>query len=405
MRISGYVLCSYVPIVRRILISLILSLGMVACASKHEVAEDYRNAIGAGSPPSKTGRTVILFLVDGLSVPTLSQELAGGHLPNLQKFFLAGKNQFFKARTIFPSLTFPAITSLLTESPVDKNGIYGNVIFKDGKKTNFDVINGYPALNSMIQGQNIFSRLGAKGLRTVSFDYAFKSGTTAHTELNDLKAGLAVAGEDYAYVDLKTLDSLQVLLRKTAPQSWPDFIFVHLIGVDLTSHDAGPKSEQVAAYLEQLDSKLGATFAILNKTETSHKREVLSILTADHGFDLPVTKSIALEEALGKMDGEIRILNEGRYLGLYFPANWTPTKRSALLANLARMPDVDITALATDTKIEIQSQTVRTDLFAEKASACAGGISLAVQPVAEGPMLASAAPAFQCEQQLDEHTN
>src|SRR5438046_98240 len=100
------------------LFNLLLSLFGIflsACATRDHVAEEYVGILKKNEF-KQSNRTVVFFLIDGLSLQVLRPEMAK----------LRGLNQYFgdihTARTVFPSLTFPAISSLLTQSTVDKNG-------------------------------------------------------------------------------------------------------------------------------------------------------------------------------------------------------------------------------------------------------------------------------------------
>jgi len=385
----------------RFVIVVLCCMCLCACVGRREVREDYRDALGKEAAPSKSSRTVIAFLVDGLSIELLQQELDSGRLPNLQRFFLSGQSPFYKARTVFPSLTYPAIASLLTESTVDQNGIYGNTI-RVGKDV-FDLssFNEYAHLNQLISGHNVFQRLGAKGYRTVSLDYAFHAGATAHTELADIKAGLSIEGQDYAYVDDKTIDSLSILLKKTLPAYWPDFVFIHLVGVDFMSHDRGPDDKKVAAYLEHLDTRLGEIFQTVYKTES--QRQVVSLLTADHGFDVPITTTADIVTPILKVDERIHTINEGRFVSLFFPSDWPQFKRLGLMSVLAQDPSVDVSALVeADGAMDLQSAHIAARVSTAPARVCASGWSLSVQTL--GPTLATA-PAWECDNTLSPATN
>jgi hypothetical protein len=304
---------------------------------------------------------------------------------------------------VFPSLTYPSIASLLTESSIDQNGIYGNTIRVGKDEFVLSSFNEYAHLNQLIEGHNVFQRLAAKGYRTVSLAYAFHAASTAHTELADLKAGLSIQDQDYAYVDNKTVDSLSILLRKTMPAFWPDFVFVHLVGVDFTSHDKGPDDERVKEYLERLDARLGEVFKTLTQAEAKHARQVVSLLTADHGFDVPITTTADIVAPLLKLDERIRTINEGRYVSLFFPEDWSPSKRLGLMSTLAQNSLVDITALAeAGGVIDLQSARVSARVSTLAARVCRSGWSLSVQTL--GPALA-AASNWECDSDLSAATD
>lgn len=332
---------------------------VLSCVSRPHIADEYQELMKSDGQPT-SGKTVLVFLVDGLPLSTLKEQLKLKKLPQIQKFFLSDKKQIFIARTTFPSLTFPGISSLLTERPVDQNGIYGNTVLYEDEKLEFESPLNFAALNKRLQGKNILSRLKAKGLKTASFSYSFQSDSAAHMEINDTNAALAIQQKNYAFVDKKTIHSLEFLLANTAEKEWPDFIFIHLIGVDFLSHDQGAKSIEVKKHLEFLDQELANSFKILTKAEASKKREIVALMTADHGFDQDVKKAVNLEEVLLKVDSGLTILNEGRYVGLYFPSVWSPERRTALMKDLVSHPAVDIVAHVQNDQVFVQSSTLST---------------------------------------------
>ena len=52
----------------------LVALFLAACATRQEVAEDYKEALRVNSSASP-GRVVVLFLIDGLPVSTLKDEV------------------------------------------------------------------------------------------------------------------------------------------------------------------------------------------------------------------------------------------------------------------------------------------------------------------------------------------
>ncbi len=377
------------------------TLFSVACVSRHEVADDYRLAL-AREPKIATERTVIFFLIDGLPAKMLEQQLAQGHLPGLQAYFLKGNPIVAYARTVFPSLTFPAIASLLSEEPVDKHGIYSNETVQGSETLNFEDVSSYPSLNARLKSRTIFTRLHAKGLRSVSFDYAFQAGADAHTNALDLDAALAVSDKNYKYVDLKTMASLNLLLKKTASSAWPDFIFVHLIGLDLITHDKGPENSAVEEYLQDLDAGLTKVFATLNKAEQRGSRQVVALLSSDHGFDDKITRHLKLSEAIHEAAAEVQIINQGRYLELYFPKRWSEAKRLELLQSVSAKPDVDLVALRSRSTLRIQSHTQTAEVYFNETMVCdSSNFAVSYRLLEPAPLLASN-PRWDCPEKLSE---
>ncbi len=387
----------------RLLLLLVLSAALTACATRYDLAEDYGDRIGQDGSHS-SGQTVIFFLIDGLQAAMLQREMQAGHLPQLQAYFLPHGGGIGLARTIFPSLTFPAIGSLLTQRPVDRTGLIGNQIVSDGRIVNFEDPAGHPELNRMIGGMTVFDRLRARNLRSVSLDYAFHTGSTAHTDARDVKAGVAILNHEYAYVDDKTLDSLDLLLKKTPTTQWPDFIFVHLVGVDFTSHDAGPDAPEVLDVLAEIDGRLAPIFRRLDNGERAgHK--VITMLSSDHGFDREHTRTVNLEGALQRVAKGVSVLDEGRYMSLSFPSEWTAVQRADFIMRLSQIPDVDMAAVKNGNRVVIRSQGDSTDLdYLPEMDCGVNGFGLTVRDTTAGPTLARGAPG-QCADRLDAATN
>lgn len=130
-----------------------------------------------------------------------------------------------------------------------------------------------------------------------------------HIYARDSRTALAILNKDFNYADEKLIDSLQRLVEDNRPSAWPDFIFLHLVGVDFTSHDEGPNSPDVENYLRKLDAKLGPVLRILEGAERRREREeIISLLTADHGFDTRVKDTWNIEKSLNRVDPKLQVL-------------------------------------------------------------------------------------------------
>ena len=347
--------------------NLILVIFLSSCSSEYHVSDEYKESI---RDRKTSRRTVLYILIDGLQLKMLSEELNQGSLPHLDDFYIKGKDQFFVARTVFPSETYPAITSLLTESPVSQHGVYGNQIIREDEHLNFEDPVRFSDLNNMIKNKNIFSRLESKGLKTVSLDYSFNSGSTAHMFTNDADAALAILNRDYQFVDGRLIGSLQKLLEKSKPEDWPDFIYLHLVGVDFTSHDLGPQAQEVKAYLKFLDKKLSPVFTILNSAEKKHSRKVVSLLSSDHGFDKNTSKVIPFSEILEKSGDDFDFLNEERFGALRLRGNWSDARKENLIRFIEAQSDLDIVASYSENHVHVHSQKLDTEFAFKPATNC-----------------------------------
>ncbi len=383
------------------LIASILIFLTFGCASYPHVAKEYREALEDSDTTKTSNRTVLVFLIDGLPALSLKSELANGKLPTIKDYFLKGQSEFQLARTPFPSLTFPGIGSLLTERPVNEHGIYGNHMLKQGRNLSFESPQQYDELNKMIRGKTVFRRLREKGFKTAAINFNFNKGTDARMELYDLEVLKAIQEKRYSDIDKKLIGSLHALLTDTQVEAWPDFIFVHLVGVDFTSHDKGPTSEATKNYLAFLDKELKPVLELLKSKEK--QREIVSLLTADHGYDKEVTTVLDLEPYLYKADYRFKILNEGRYMGIYFPEQWSQEKRAQLMASLSLHPQVDIVAHETAHGLLVESKAER-NLLTYSSGKCREGFAIAISEVRAGATLATGRHN-ECPEKLNGITN
>ncbi len=332
---------------------ILLSLTLLSCASTNEVSNRYKEAIGDQATSNTTN---LVILIDGLPVRTLKKMIEAGRVPHLRNYFLRNGTAFYRAKPVFPALTYPNLISLITESSVENHGIYGNKVFLGGQFFNFETPTTHRYLNELIQGKNIFSRLSQKGLKSVALGYNFWVDTTASTFPNDLGAAVGILDKEYESVDQKIIQSLEVLLAENPVHKWPDFIFVHLVGLDFTSHDHGPDSAQALDYLEKLDTKLASLFATLERAELRRERHVVALLVADHGFSDPVTKVIDVQSLLPK-GRRVEIQNEGRLVSLIYPSYWGDADKTKFYQDAQLSVDVAFKATRIGQEIWIDTPT------------------------------------------------
>ena len=345
---------------------LISIMGVIfACATQNSVSHHYSELKEEKNIDSFYSKhTTIFFLVDGLSYRTLKKEIGSHHLPHIEKHFLKEKNSFYEAYSIFPTLTFPNIAGLLTEKPVHLSGAYGNSLLYKSETIHFESIFDRMRFAKRIKGNTIFMRLENKNQKTVSLDYGLGTDATISTELEDIKSGLAVGFKDYLYLDEKRIESLQNILSNTNPSEWPSFIFIHLIGIDFLSHQYGQDSEIVQKYIMDLDNRLKNVFQVMQKSE-SKNHQIISILSADHGFASTIKHRIKIEDYIYRYDPHALILNEGRMAGIY-----TKTSLSYMKEQVLKLHKIDMVAYLEKNQLVIQSKNLRVALNLEDSLVC-----------------------------------
>src|SRR5689334_1081226 len=144
----------------------ILWFALVACSSG---LRQTRTSL----PSTHSGeRTVVLFLVDGLSVKTLQTAFRQSRLPHLRRFFLREKSAFAVGRAAFPSLTNPNIASILTASKIGEQPVTANqMLFPNGKVVNFELAKFHPLLRATVDPISVIGDLENAGKETASFSY------------------------------------------------------------------------------------------------------------------------------------------------------------------------------------------------------------------------------------------
>ncbi len=320
---------------------LTAALGISACVPRQQNSKANQefewssNSAMAGP----TSASVVMILIDGLGLPLFDEMSQQNQLPNLQKFF--GPRRY-QARSVFPSLTFPNLTSLLTSRPLNLHAIAGNrVAFSEYNILNFESTSDMPKLAELVEQQTIFTKLKNQQRRSWSLSYSFNFGSLKILQPN-IGAGLQYVTEDFDKLDAETLRESINAFKKLQAKSWPSFVFIHLIGLDAISHVAGPYSPRAVSYLRQLDRKLGPLLSWLEKNETG-SRTITTVLASDHGF-AKILRHIDVTEIVKELTPGDRstplTLNEMRMAALHFTRQWSATEKLALAKGLSQHTDV-----------------------------------------------------------------
>lgn len=340
-----------------LLIAIVVGIG---CVSTHEPAEDYSKKISQRVPPLKVHSTVALILVDGLGAQVLSQNFS--RIPHIQKYFMVSSVTFALAHSVFPSLTFPNLVSLLTKSPVNHHSVVGNQMLLRSpsqgtrRQLNYETHEDLQWLNQIKEPELVYSRLSQQNRVSASFAQSLNAGATARHP-GDIRMASEYLDKNYFYIDQKNIRSMLTLLRSNPPEQWPEFIFLHLIGVDALAHDLGPNAPEVASYLEKLDQELKPLLALLESTE-KRGYSLGTILTADHGF-MTVKTFFDLSTLIKEISPETEVMNEGRLAALYFSESELANDagRPLLMKKLAHLRDVQLTGLRRGNMVTIFTKT------------------------------------------------
>jgi hypothetical protein len=327
---------------------------LTACQTSRAVSFAYNDATYGGDTYKASDRTSVLFLMDGLSAEMLRMSLQSDNAPHIANAFsLSRKARFSYGRAVFPSLTFPNITSILTGHSVSDHPIIGNKVIIDGKVADFENVTNWRDLAMTLQRKTIFYKLAETSQSSVSYSYAFSGGATAF-QVTSPEAAVSYLENDYASIDTQTLSSLQGLLSETQPAKWPRFIFVHIVGIDATAHMYGPFDARVQSYIHSIDAQLAGVFKLLNHPAglSASTREVNYAMTADHGFKATQDHS-PLEEVVEHMNRRIRVISDNRTAPLFIDEPLSPDDRLKLAKALLQVPHVGWAALKTENGVDL----------------------------------------------------
>jgi predicted AlkP superfamily pyrophosphatase or phosphodiesterase len=226
------------------------------------------NALALGSPVAEH---VFIISVDGGK----PEVMARSHMPTLNRLVAEGASTW-NALTIFPSITLPSHTSMLTGVAADKHHILWNTwqpakglvsvptIFSEAKKAGFST--------AMFVGKEKFRHLLQPG--TVDF-FAFDptlaqmgSSTGEHPAKLKKRGTIPareVAGEAARYIR----------------DNKPNLCFIHFAAPDQAGHKYGWGSPEQVSALSEVDAALKE---VIDAIESAGIRErAVVIVTADHG--------------------------------------------------------------------------------------------------------------------------
>ncbi|GAB3601909.1 alkaline phosphatase family protein [Microbacterium aureliae] len=239
-------------------------------------------------------RSAIVFVVDGLGARNLSAR--AGHARFLSR--AAGRRA--TARTVFPSTTASALSSLLTGRGVGEHGIVGYRARIPGTARAANQLRGWDTgelpegwfrSTSHTEGERPFFAVSKAEYQGTGFTAVTLGGARFHG-VDDLEERVATAAD----------------LAATTPGS---LTYLYTPDLDALGHRLGWESDEWTAALERVD----AAAADLHRRSGT---EVGVVVTADHGMvDVPRHRHVLLGDGDGLTDGVMLIGGEPRMLHLY----------------------------------------------------------------------------------------
>jgi hypothetical protein len=274
----------------------IVPTGPSSARSLTGVAPEILLSLTGGSEALRPVRSAVLFVIDGLGALQLR-----AHAGHARRLAAAGGRRDV-ARSVFPSTTAAALTSLLTGVDPGEHGLVGYRVLDPERGRLANQLSGYekegldPA--TWQRRPTVFERAAAQGRRT------FAVGLSEYAR-SGLTAAILRGAEYVSSDDVRTRVRVAYELAAREPGS---LVYCYLPEVDKAGHRHGVASEQWVSALEDVDAAFAAP----------PPAGVGAVVTADHGMvDVPQHRHVLLQHGDARLEGVAHLGGEPRLLHVY----------------------------------------------------------------------------------------
>lgn len=250
----------------------------------------------------QAAKHVILISIDGFR-PEFYQDPSWA-TPNLRKLVAAGVSAN-GVRGVFPSVTYPSHTTILTGAMPAKHGIYYNAPFEPQGQTG----RWYWETN-LIKTETLWDAVRKAGLKSASVAWPVSVGAPVDFNIPEVwsldkqvdrlapirematPAGLFEEIEQYATGKLEpddlnsdymsTDENGSRMAAYLIKKHKPNLLTLHLYCVDHAAHAEGRTGEHVSAAVATADRAIGTILEAIEKAGI--KDQTAIIVTGDHGF-------------------------------------------------------------------------------------------------------------------------
>lgn len=274
---------------------LMLPAGSSQALSLTGVVPDVVAALTGGASALAPATSAIVFVIDGLGA--LQLRAHAGHAR-----FLAGRmGRKDVARSVFPSTTAAALTSLTTGAWPGEHGLVGYSALNPSRG---GVVNQLSGWESQGLDPATWQRVPTVFERATSVT-SFAVGLREYATSGFTRAILR--GAEYVPADTPA-ERVAVSIERAAAKERA-LVYCYLPELDKAGHKFGVASSEWIAALELIDSAL-STAAL--------PAHVGAIVTADHGMiDVPAHRHVLLQEGDERLAGVRRLGGEPRMLHVY----------------------------------------------------------------------------------------
>jgi arylsulfatase A-like enzyme len=260
-------------------------------------------ATAGGAAQTGASRHVILISIDGFAAFHLQNPALD--LPNLRALAAAGVAAE-SSETVFPSLTHPSHTTLVTGVTPRRHGVVGNTVENHRTGERFHITN-LPRRES-VRVPTLFDAVHESGRRSAAFFWpetrddpsiadnvaeVFRAGGGADPSavtpglLDELRAAGVPIDAYYAFYDDEYVQGAgDLALTRAAAHVFrarrPAFTALHLLVTDKAQHAFGPAHYLSAAALSTADYCVGLLRQAVHEAGLADRTTF--VIAADHGF-------------------------------------------------------------------------------------------------------------------------
>lgn len=265
-------------------------------------------------------RPVVVISIDGLDYRYLRDcDKLGLRIPNLRRLMREGE-MAAGVEGVFPTVTWPSHTTLITGVPPAAHGILGNRRPKEeGGDYYWDA--------SLLKVRTLWHAAREAGLKTAAITWPVTVTDRIDFNLPEYFQARNGGAMDLRSIESKATPGLVEKIRRVYPsfaQEWmddrtralatvyllkyenPDLLLLHFVDLDAAAHHSGPFTREANSVLEYTDELLGTILAAVPA------RAVVA-LVSDHGFEradrvVDVNQVLAREGVRGKVEQRFGML-------------------------------------------------------------------------------------------------
>lgn len=241
---------------------------------------------------SQQAEHVVVITIDGFR-PDFYLDSAW-HTPNIHQVMEAGAHAM-GVNSVFPSMTYPSHTAIVTGVWPAKHGVYYNNMFEPNGPTGKMYWN-----NSSIKVPTLWSMAQQQNLKTAALFWPVSADAPVMYDIPDIGSMGEAVREKYSkpagfIADLKKNvfnDTAQIEYGKdhnvaaiaayVIKKDQPNLMTIHFFSVDHYEHEEGRQGPKVKAAVADADSSVGIIVSALKEAGIWEK--TVLIVTGDHGF-------------------------------------------------------------------------------------------------------------------------